>query len=570
MSATTSFYDQNTTMLCEQYNSLAFETVHQSWKAFWPHKGDRVLDVGAGSGRDTKWMAEQGCEIIALEPCDSFRKVGSAYTGAAVMWLDDALPALSKTENLGMRFDLILVSAVWMHLVPSYRERAFRKLSNLLASNGRLVITLRHGEFKDSRRNYGVSVEELEQFAKNSALLVRHISSSDDSLKRDDVHWQTVIMSLPDDGSGDLKRVRHIIVNDNKVATYKLALLRTLLRVADAHAGAVIDRSDGKVTISAGLVALYWIRQFKRLIDINIDGVEGIQQSANSSKGLGFVKDDGWNQLKHLVADDLTIGAMFLGIEAKALQKTFTHTLATIKSGPVTFIYQGDKNNRLFEIIPPTVKRKSLDSLVIDSEFLSSFGCFVLDESLWECFRLYNSWIEPLVVNQWILEMQRFELNRQRKITLQTYHDCLVWIDKDHDTRDIRKRVEQLRQQSVEIHSVWSGHKLKSEYHVDHCLPFAYWPNNDKWNLLPTTASENLKKSDKLPTAYRLQASKKRILDWWGLAWGQDESLQTRFFSEAALTLPNIPPKCQDFELVFEAMGLQVRGVKSRLLVGEW
>lgn len=570
MSATTSFYDQNTTMLCEQYNSLAFETVHQSWKAFWPHKGDRVLDVGAGSGRDTKWMAEQGCEIIALEPCNSFRKVGSAYTGAAVTWLDDALPALSKTENLGMRFDLILVSAVWMHLVPSHRERAFRKLSNLLASNGRLVITLRHGEFKDARRNYGVSVEELEQFAKNSALLVRHISSSDDSLNRDGVHWQTVVMSLPDDGSGDLKRVRHIIVNDNKSATYKLALLRTLLRVADAHAGAVIDRSDGKVTISAGLVALYWIRQFKRLIDINIDGVEGIQQSANSSKGLGFVKDDGWNQLKHLVADDLTIGAMFLGKEAKALQKTFTHTLAMIKSGPVTFIYQGDKTNRLFEIIPPTVRRKSLDSLVIDSEFLSSFGSFVLDESLWECFRLYNSWIEPLVVNQWILEMQRFELNRQRNITLQTYHDCLVWIDKDHDTRDIRKRVEQLRQQSVEIHSVWSGHKLKSEYHVDHCLPFAYWPNNDKWNLLPTTASENLKKSDKLPTAYRLQASKKRILDWWSLAWGQDDVLQTRFFSEAALTLPNIPPQCQDFELVFEAMGLQVRGVKSRLLVSEW
>lgn len=570
MSSTASFYDQNTTILCEQYNSLAFETVHQNWKAFWPHKGDRVLDVGAGSGRDTKWMAEQGCEIIALEPCDSFRKVGSAYTGAVVTWLDDALPALSKTENLGMRFDLILVSAVWMHLAPSHRERAFRKLSNLLASNGRLVITLRHGEFKDSRPNYGVSVEELEQFAKNSALLVRHISSSDDSLNRANVHWQTVVMSLPDDGSGDLKRVRHIIVNDNKVATYKLALLRTLLRVADAHAGAVIDRSDGKVTISAGLVALYWIRQFKRLIDINIDGVTGIQQSANSSKGLGFVKDDGWNQLKHLAADDLTIGAMFLGKEAKALQKTFTHTLTTIKSGPVTFIYQGDKNNRLFEIIPPTVRRKSLDSLVIDSEFLSSFGSFVLDESLWECFRLYNSWIEPLVVNQWILEMQRFELNRQRNITLQTYHDCLVWIDKDHDTRDIRKRVEQLRQQSVDIHSVWSGRKLKDEYHVDHCLPFAYWPNNDKWNLLPTTASENLKKSDKLPTTYRLQASKRRILDWWDLAWGQDDALQTRFFSEAALTLPNIPPQCQDFELVFEAMGLQVRGVKSRLLVGEW
>jgi len=87
--------------------------------------------------------------------------------------------------------------------------------------------------------------------------------------------------------------------------------------------------------------------------------------------------------------------------------------------------------------------------------------------------------------------------------------------------------------------------------------------------LLPTTSKENLSKSDKVPTAYRLQASKQRILDWWQLAWGEQD-LQFRFFSEAALSLPNIPPQCTDFEEVFEAMGLQVKGVKSRLLIGEW
>lgn len=312
------------------------------------------------------------------------------------------------------------------------------------------------------------------------------------------------------------------------------------------------------------------MRQFKRLIDIDIEGSGGIQQNSNTSKGLGFVKDDGWNKLKHLAADDLTVGAMFLGDEAQALQKALSHTLATIKSGPVTFIYQGDKTNRLFDIQPSSQRRKTLSSLVIDSDFLASYGSFVLDESLWECFLLYNAWIEPLVVNQWILEMQRFELNRTRNIGLQIYHDCLVWIDKDHDTRDVRKRVAELKKQDADLYSVWSGSKLKDTFHIDHCLPFAYWPNNDKWNLLPTTASENLKKSDKVPTSNRLQASKSRILDWWQLAWGEDYALQTRFFSEAALSLPNIPPQCHDFEQVFEAMGLQVRGVKSRLLVGEW
>jgi SAM-dependent methyltransferase len=569
MSSTIDFYHHNALTLSHQYNSVSFESVHHSWKPYWPLAGDKVLDVGAGSGRDARWMQQQGCEVIAIEPSNALRELGAEYTGVEVTWINDALPALSRTENLGMRFDLILVSAVWMHLPSSYRERSFRKLSNLLAPNGRLIISLRHGEFDDQRQGYPVSVEELEQLAKNSALQVRHIDESKDQLNRSEVWWQTVVMTLPDDGSGDLNKVRHIIVNDNKSATYKLALLRTLLRIADAHSGAVIDRSDGKILLPVGLVALYWVRQFKRLIDIDIEG-SGIQQNSNTTKGLGFVKEDGWNQLKHLSADDLAIGAMFLGEEAKALQKLFSHTISTIKAGPVTFIYQGAKDNKLFEILPPAQRRKSLSSLVIDSDFLASFGYFTLDESLWECFRIYHSWIEPLVVNQWVMEMQRFETNRERNISLQTYHDCLVWIDHNHDTRDVRKRVEQLRKEHTEIVSVWSGTVLKQDYHVDHCLPFTYWPNNDKWNLLPTTTNENLKKSDKVPTAEKLHKSKQRILDWWQLAWDHSDLSKQRFFSEAALSLPNIPPQCRDFEEVFDAMGLQVRGVKSRLLINEW
>ncbi len=195
MSSTSNFYNQNASSLAEQYNSTTFENVHASWQAFWPHAGGRVLDVGAGSGRDAKWMMEQGCEVIALEPAATLLELGRVKTGDLVTWLDDALPALEKTTNLGLRFDLILVSAVWMHLATSHRERAFRKLSNLLAPNGRLVISLRHGEFTDGRKAYPVSVQELEQLAKNSALMVRHVSESDDQLKRDDIHWQTVVIS---------------------------------------------------------------------------------------------------------------------------------------------------------------------------------------------------------------------------------------------------------------------------------------------------------------------------------------------------------------------------------------
>ncbi|MDV6250681.1 class I SAM-dependent methyltransferase [Vibrio sp. EA2] len=569
MSVNISYYNKNAVELAEQYNSLSFESVHKSWKQYWPEKGANVLDVGAGSGRDAKWMSQQGCEVMAVEPCHDLRELGKQSTGNDVTWLDDSLPALKKVQNLGMRYDLILISAVWMHLPTSVRERAFRKLSNLLTPNGKLVISLRHGAFTDGRQSYPVSVEELEILSKDHALQLHQVIESQDNLQRSNVSWQTVVMVLPDDGAGNLNTVRRIIVNDSKSATYKLALLRTLLRIADAHPGAVLDRNDGKVVLPAGLIALYWVRQFKRLIDVDIEG-RGIQQNSNTTKGLGFVKEDGWGQLKHLSADDFTIGSLFVGVEAMAVQKLFAHSLSTIKSGPVSFIYQGEKHNRLFELQSPSVRRKRSDSIILDSVFLQGYGQFVLDEKLWDCFRIYHSWIEPLVVNQWIKEMQRFELNRTRGISLQTYHDCLVWIDASRDTRDVRKRVEELREGGADITSAWSDTVLKDKYDVDHCLPFTFWPNNDRWNLLPTTSKENRSKSDRIPTLRRLNHSKRRILEWWLLAWGASEQHRQRFFTEASLSLPNLPPQCADFEAVFEAMGLQVRGVKSRLLVSEW
>jgi len=562
-----SFYNENSQELCDQYNSLSFEQVHFSWKPYWPDRGYRVLDVGAGSGRDALWMSERGAEVIGLEPSMPMIEQGKQLTGDKVTWLCDELPSLKKVGNLAIRFDLILVSAVWMHLAPTHRARAFRKLSNLLSPNGKLVISLRHGEFSDGRKSYPVSVEELERFAQDTALLVRHVSNSDDSLERNNVTWQTVVMTLPDDGTGDLNKVRHIIVNDSKSSTYKLGLLRVLLRIADAHPGCVIDRTDGEVSIPLGLVALYWIKAYKRLIDHS-----QLQQNSNSKLGLAFITADGWEQITHLSADDLAVGSLFVGDEAKAIQKTIQASIKTMKNGPIKFIYSGSmsEQNQEFTTQSPRKHRKLQSGIYLDNQFFESFGSLVLKQSLWECFRLYNSWIEPLVVNQWITQMQRFELNKKNEISLQTYHDSLIWVDIEHDTSGVRKRVDELQQNSIKLTSVWSSTKLANGYHVDHCLPFAYWPNNDKWNLLPSTKTENLKKKDRLPKRVRLAESKHRILDWWTLAWGDDITATQRFFTEASLSLPNIPPQCNEFEEVFEAMGLQISGVKSRLLVGEW
>ncbi|MBK6738030.1 MAG: class I SAM-dependent methyltransferase [Haliea sp.] len=189
----THYYDDHAEALCSQYNAVEAGVVHGRWKL--PDKPGFACDIGAGSGRDANWLASLGWDVVAVEPSAEMRKVAMATSHPNVTWLDDALPHLNKLRSLGHRFDLILLSAVWMHVPPTKRERAFRILSELLKPSGVLVISLRHGV--DQRENaergfYEVSAGELMGYAQRMPISATCHSRSPD-LSRSHVYWQTVV-----------------------------------------------------------------------------------------------------------------------------------------------------------------------------------------------------------------------------------------------------------------------------------------------------------------------------------------------------------------------------------------
>ena len=188
---------------------------------------------------------------------------------------------------------------------------------------------------------------------------------------------------------------------------------------------------------------------------------------------------------------------------------------------------------------------------------------------MWRCLQEYSSWIDPLLVQRWVREMQSYSRNKSKNVDLQTYHNGLVWLDENHDTSLIRKKIDQLKGAGKTITSVWSNTKLTHSLHIDHCIPFAYWPNNDKWNLLPSSEKENLNKSDRVPSKTRMIEARSRILDWWQLAWS-DDTEKSRFFNEANLSLPTLTTDSTDFEEIFDAMQFQIYGTKQRLQINEW
>lgn len=202
----TDYYEQHGKELASRYDALDAAQIHGPWAGLLSQiPPGLACDMGAGSGRDARWLARQGWEVVAVEPGDTMRDSGRrASKGQAITWLKDSLPSLRRVREIGVRFDLILLSAVWQHIAPEDRDRAFGNIADLLGPGGRIVITLRHGKNRrenEERGFFAVDGGELRACARQRSLIaVEHGTAQD--LRRADVEWETLEFLLPDDGSG--------------------------------------------------------------------------------------------------------------------------------------------------------------------------------------------------------------------------------------------------------------------------------------------------------------------------------------------------------------------------------
>jgi SAM-dependent methyltransferase len=525
-------YEQHAKRLVSQYESLSFQDVHAGLLDMLPAPGGTVLDVGAGSGRDAAWFAANGYDVVAVEPSDAMlAHARELHPSSRIHWLSDSLPDLANVRRLGLSFDLIHLSAVWMHVPPAARQRSLRQLVTLLAPNGRIAISLRLGPPDTERAMYEVSLPELSSLAKQFGLRVVHTTDSDDKLGRSEVSWTNVVLGLPDDGLGALPLLRHLILVDEKSSTYKIALLRVLARIADTAAGLARYEPDS-VVVPLGLVSLFWMRMYKPLIE------NALPQMPVSRFGLGpgFVTDS-FLALRPITAVELRVGSMFSGQTAKHLHRSLSEISQVIRNMPATYLRWPSSDNPIFEV----TRRRMVSTptqLQIDEAFLWSLGDFRIPLDIWQALTHYNVWIEPVLVSEWVRLIELYGADGRPDVRTLA-HSLLTWVDPARDTSFARAAVDRIRTAGKPVYCVWSGARLRDEYDVDHCFPFAAWPCGDAWNLMPAARQINIQKSNRLVTQAALERASSTISDWWSDAFlNQSEGMRRQFFLEASQTLP--------------------------------
>jgi len=531
--------------------------------------GSLALDVGAGSGRDAAKLVDLGYEVVAVEPAAAMRAEGQRrHAEPRIRWLDDRLPDLRRVHETAIAFDLVLLSAVWQHVAPHERQRAFRKLVTVLKPGALLVMTLRQGPAPSDRPMHEVTLGEVEALARMFGLEVFRAVDQPDALRRSEVRWTAVVLRMPDDGAGALPLIRGIILADDKSSTYKLGLLRAVARIAE-HAPAVarpaLDDPDA-VDLPLGLVALFWIRMYLPLVRLGLPQLPG-----NSGPDrLGFAKKGFRSLITHSIApQELRIGAVFAGERATSMHAALSEAATTIVTMPANYTRFANSDRPVFTTRKSQPGRLN-GSLELGTEAMFGWGTLRVPGHVWRAMMRLGAWIDPVLVGEWARLIRSYGERMGMTLPAGQVEAAMVWEEPQRDTTLGRMAAARLLELGEQLTCVWSGETLTAaRLDIDHCLPWAAWPCGDLWNLLPSDRRINQhQKRDRIPAALALANARKEITAWWQRAWLTDAGLEGRFRREVVAALPVSDPL--NVEHVFAALEWRRLRLQQDQQLAEW
>ncbi len=101
--------------------------------------GGRIVDLGCGSGRDLRWLREQGFQAEGIDASAALCRLADAHAGVPVRQVR------IETWTPGARVDGIWANASLLHLGMQAIAAFFGRLSSLLAPGGAAFFAFKSG-----------------------------------------------------------------------------------------------------------------------------------------------------------------------------------------------------------------------------------------------------------------------------------------------------------------------------------------------------------------------------------------------------------------------------------------
>lgn len=527
--ATARFYQDNAKDIAGRYESVESPVAKYFPLAFVP--GGRVLDIGAGSGRDLAHLLSSGYDAYGIEPTDGLR---TAALSAHPELLDRLQAASLPAPGLpfGGGFDGILCSAVLMHVPDHELFDAALAMRALLKQRGRVLLSLplSRGEGLVEQRDAngrlfeGYTAEEIQLLFERLGFRCVGRWNSDDALARSGTTWYTLLLELQAIGLlRSIDQIEGVLNRDRKVATYKLALFRALADLAMHESKVAVWHADGTVGVPLMRIAEKWLMYYWPIFASSRFVPQSQSEGAGDAKPVKFraaltaLMQPYREQGAHggLSAWHLDWQSGRLSPEVQAQLKSTLRVIAeTIRLGPVAFSGGALDTGTVFEFDRRT-------------------GLVILPAGIWNELSLLGHWIADAVVLRWAALSERFGYRQAV-----TSGDMLPLLLARPDPERATMLARQAYERAGITRCTWSGRPLKQLFVVDHAIPFSLWASNDLWNLLQADLQVNANKSDKLPSAQLLSDRRLAVMEDWAVLRAEHPVL----FDRQATQLLGSPP----------------------------
>ncbi len=409
--ATARYYHEHAAELATRYNAVSSPAARFFATAF--AQGCRVLDVGAGSGRDLQALLEAGYGAHGVEPSQSLREAAvSAFPALAGRLSAGQLPQLENPT--GEPFDGVLCSAVLMHIPEGDLFDTAFALRRLLKPHGRLLVSLplaRNDVRSDERDAHGrlfkgYTADYLQLLFERVGFQMIGRWDSDDFLGRAGTSWYTLLLELRAGGGlRAVDQIEGILNRDRKTASYKLALFKALAEIATQEPRTARWSIDGTVSVPIERIAERWLVYFWPLLAHGTLIPQSLEEGVGSSKQLAFrqplqaliTRFAGQGEHGGLNSWYSAWTAGQLPPEIAHLQRmALTAIRDAIRNGPVK--YSGG----------------SLETGNVFSHDIRS-KCVVMRAELWRELTLMGHWIIDAVTVRWAALTERF--GRRQSVT---------------------------------------------------------------------------------------------------------------------------------------------------------
>ncbi len=156
---TLAYYNNRAKYYVEETISLDIEEVRNKFTQHLP-LGAHILDLGCGSGRDSKAFLDLGYSVTAFDPSQSIAALASQYIGQEVQ------VKTAQEIHEAHHYDAIWACASLLHIPKSKMQEVFNQLISALKPGGILYMSFKKGtkERLDERGRFFNDYMEAELF----------------------------------------------------------------------------------------------------------------------------------------------------------------------------------------------------------------------------------------------------------------------------------------------------------------------------------------------------------------------------------------------------------------------